>query len=64
MEIRIKKIVSGNCKCANCGKYQEGLKGQPFTVWYRSENEKRGHNVPVCSQECANKYAATLKEVK
>lgn len=53
---KIKATTSGNCSCVFCGKVQDGLKMQPFTVWWKEENEKRGHNEPVCSKECANKY--------
>lgn len=55
--IRIQKKISGNCGCFNCGKRQQGLKPQPYTVWYKFCNENRGHNAPVCSKECAEKFA-------
>lgn len=58
--IKILKKSTGNCNCQNCGKLQDGLKLQPFTVWHKAENEKRGHNYPVCSQECANELAKRL----
>ena len=61
MTVNILNKKTGNCGCCNCGKLQDGLKLQPFTVWYKSDNEKRGHNDPVCSLECANEYMAKLK---
>ncbi len=26
------------------------------TVWWKEENEKRGHNEPMCSVECCKNY--------
>lgn len=54
--IKILKKKTGNCGCMNCGKVQEGLKFHPYTVYHRAENEKRGHNEPVCSIECAEEW--------
>lgn len=51
---------TGNCGCAICNKTQEGGKFHPYTVWHRAEGEKRGHNEPVCSRECAEKLVAKL----
>lgn len=56
MMIKIKNTASGNCGCGNCGRYQEGMKNHPFTVWMKKDNEKRGHNIPVCSEKCAKEY--------
>lgn len=55
----IKKIVKNNkgyngC-CTICDKYQPGCAKQPLLVYYRDDNEKRGHYLVACSQECANK---------
>ena len=61
MDIKIKTLKSGNCGCMNCGIRQDGWKAHPYTVWYKSENEKRGHNDPVCSLECARVYAEKLR---
>lgn len=47
---------TGNCGCINCGRIQEGTRMHPYTVWHKEENEKRGHNEPVCSRECAAEY--------
>ena len=55
-KILVKK--TGNCGCAYCGKLQDGCKMQPYTVWHKEENEKRGHNEPVCSIECAKAWIA------
>ncbi len=55
-QFKIKNTKSGNCACRYCGKYQEGDKLQPFTVWWKEENEKRGHQEPMCSIECCNDY--------
>ena len=55
-QFKIKNTSSGNCACRNCGKVQDGLKLQPFTVWWKEENEKRGHNEPMCSVECCKNY--------
>ena len=60
IETRIMNKKSGNCECPVCGKLQDGCKQQPFTVWYKTIKEKRGHNIPVCSMECAKKYIETL----
>ena len=58
--VKIKVKKSGNCPCYNCGKVQEGLKFHPFTVWHKRDDEKRGHNDPVCSMECAEALAKRL----
>lgn len=50
-----------NGYCRMCGKEQEGRKPQPLVVWHIGDGEKRGHNVPVCSMECAEKLAEKLK---
>ena len=55
-QFKIKNSTSGNCACRNCGKVQDGLKLQPFTVWWKEETEKRGHQEPMCSIECCEKY--------
>ena len=63
MKIEIRKTKTGNCDCTMCGKRQEGLKMQPFTVWYKGDSEKRGCNNPVCSLECAEKFVEYLKSL-
>lgn len=55
--VKIMAKKTGNCPCRNCGKVQDGLKLHPFTVWYKNETEKRGHNAPVCSTECAKELS-------
>ncbi len=62
MLITIKNKKSGNCKCFNCGKVQEGRKLQPYTVWYKLDNERRGHQLPVCSLQCAEQLVKRYKE--
>lgn len=54
--IKIKKIQTGNCDCVNCGK-SAGDGYQPYTLWHKADDEKRGHNEPVCSMECARELA-------
>ena len=55
MEVRLKRNTLGyNAGCDVCGKIQEGYKPQPLIIWYRKDNEKRGHNIPICCQECAH----------
>lgn len=56
-EYKIKKKESGNCPCIWCGKYNDG-KMQPYTVWWKLDNEKRGHQEPACSEECAESWIA------
>ena len=60
---KIQKKNSGNCGCFNCGKVQEGSKYHPITLWHKDEDEKRGHQLPMCSIECAEEYAMKLKEM-
>ena len=57
--VGIKRMPSGNCKCAACGRYQAGHKQQPFTVYLKKTEESRGHRIPVCSKECAILYIET-----
>lgn len=52
----IKHTKSGNCPCIYCGKLQDENKLQPFTLYWRDETEKRGHNEPMCSFECCESY--------
>ena len=61
MKIEIRKRVTGNCDCRNCGTVQNGRAVQPYTVWHKADNENRGHNEPVCSIECARALAEMLK---
>ena len=61
-EYKIKKTSSGNCSCRNCGKDQPGCKLQPWTVWWKEDTEKRGHQEPVCSEECAREYIDRRKQ--
>ena len=58
--IKIETKKSGNCPCSNCGKVQDGLRLHPYTVWYKEQDEKRGHNLPVCSMDCAKKLAERM----
>lgn len=51
---KITTTKSGNCPCMNCGEIQPGMKYHPYSVWYKEDNEKRGHNLPVCSKSCGN----------
>ncbi len=62
MLVKIQNKKSGNCPCINCGKVQEGLKLHPYTVWHKSDNEKRGHQEPACSLECAKKYVGKISK--
>lgn len=57
MIIKIKHTRTGNCKCLNCQKIQEGRKYHPYTVWFKKDDEPRGHNFPVCSLDCAKELA-------
>ena len=52
----IMKKRTGNCPCFYCGKVQPGWKMHPVTVWYKDLNEKHGHNIPVCSEECGMEW--------
>lgn len=54
MEYKIKKASTGNCSCRNCGKMQPGGKQQPYTVWWKMESERRGHNEPVATLSTNN----------
>ena len=62
MIIKIEHKKSGNCQCANCGRYQDGMRMHPFTVWHKAETEKRGQNEPVCSPECAEELKRRMEE--
>lgn len=66
MLIKIKNNNLGyNGACRNCGKYQKGGdEKQPLIVYYKDDNEKRGHNLPMCSLECAQAYIAELNGFK
>lgn len=66
MVAKLKRNTLGyNAGCHNCGKTQDRLKAQPLIIWYKEDNEKRGHNLPICSQECASKvlYELTKKSM-
>ena len=63
MKVEIRKTVTGNCNCRNCGKDNQ-RKLQPYTVWHKADNENRGHNEPVCSLECARALAEVLKRAE
>lgn len=54
-QYKIKKKASGNCPCLNCGKYDDG-KMHPYTLWWKLEYQKRGHQEPMCSEECCIAY--------
>ena len=58
---KIKKTRTGNCACVFCGKYTGEY--QPYTLWHKADDEKFGHNEPVCSKECAEKLAKQIEEV-
>lgn len=62
MLVKIKNNHLGyNGACRNCGKYQkDGEENQPLIVYHKDDNEKRGHNSPICSLECAQAYIAKL----
>ena len=55
MRIEITKRKPGNCRCGWCGRFEGILEPQPFTVYIKPTFD-RGHNIPVCSEECANEY--------
>lgn len=59
--VQIQHKKSGNCSCATCGKTQDGGKMHGWTVWHKADDEKRGHQEPVCSLECATKLAEIYK---
>ena len=44
------------CECIVFGKKPETSKGQPLSVWYKSDSEARGHYAVVCSRECGQKF--------
>lgn len=57
---RIMKKKTGNCDCWKCGK-SAGDDYQPYTLWYKADDEKRGHNYPVCSTHCAYQLAKEIE---
>ena len=61
-EYKINTNKSGNCSCGYCGKVQDGRKMQPYTVWWKDENESRGHQEPMCSKECCEKFIEKSKK--
>lgn len=63
MILEIRHKASGNCGCYACGKVQDGWKNHPYTVYHKDENEKRGHQDPVCSIECAHKQVEYYKKI-
>lgn len=64
MKVEIKKNRLGyNGSCTRCGKVQPGHTMQPLIVWYKGNTEKRGHNDPVCSKECAEKLSELYKSL-
>jgi len=64
MTVEIRKNKLGyNGFCTRCGKDQPGHMPQPFIVWYKGDTEKRGHNDPACSKECAEKLAELYKSL-
>lgn len=59
----IQNKVSGN-NCFNCNKsvHDGTLKGNcEYTVYVKGEGEKRGHNNPCCSLECAKELKRKLQ---
>ena len=62
--VQIQHKKSGNCGCAECGKIQDGGKLHGWTVWHKSEGEKRGHQEPVCCLECATKLAKKYRDAE
>lgn len=62
MKKLIKKGKFGyNGCCGNCGKFQDGGAMQPFIVYYKLDNEKRGHNLLACSEKCARALIESIK---
>lgn len=62
MKIEIRKNRMGyNGGCDNCRKIQDGSNDQPFIVYYKEDNEKRGHNLLACSKECAEELKKKLE---
>jgi hypothetical protein len=61
--IKIKNNTMGyNAGCCICGKEQPGRKKQPYIVYYKAANEKRGHNAVCCCKECAEEMAKKIAE--
>jgi hypothetical protein len=62
MKKLIKKNNLGyNGCCSNCGKIQDGGAKQPYIVYYKRDDEKRGNNLIVCSEKCAKDLIESIK---
>lgn len=59
-----KEKATGNCPCVNCGNEQPGRNMQPFTVWWKTDKELRGHNEPMCSDKCCREWIDKKMEEK
>ena len=57
VEIRKNNKLGANGGCRICGGVQDGWRAQPYIVYHKADNEKRGHNDPACSLECAKVLA-------
>ena len=57
----IQKKIRGN-HCWNWDKIVQG-KGCEYTVYQKSETEKRGHNNPCCCLDCAKTLKGKLENV-
>jgi hypothetical protein len=55
-KIKNQNKLGMNGACYACGKVQAGSKAQPIALWFKKEEEKRGHNCPFCCIECAKQY--------
>lgn len=59
--VKIKGNTMGyNGICWICGKEQPGRAKQPYIVYYKAANEKRGHNAICCCREHAEEFAAKI----
>lgn len=62
MKVEIRKNRYGiNAGCLICGRRQDGWMPHPLVVYHKADNEKRGHNEPICSNECAERLVEKLK---
>lgn len=59
---KIKKNNLGYNGCCDwCGKDQPGHTKQPYIVYYKAEDEKRGNNLIACCEECAKELYESLR---
>lgn len=62
MTKKVKKNNLGyNGCCDYCGKSQPGRNKQPYIVYYKRDDEKRGHNLIACSNDCVNRILESLR---